>query len=97
VLHHAMKQSKRQSWERVRARGRGPFLAHSIIRAAWIFALVMVPLELALSFLGHHVVVWEAVVRWAFFSVGAGGGLGFMTWQENEARYLEKECHEDPH
>ena len=87
-----MNTVQKESWSRIRKRGRDRFLLRSIGQYACGCAVAFVLVEVVLVLLGRPFgSVWEAVVTWALASLSLGVGLGLREWNQNEKDYRKSE------
>jgi hypothetical protein len=87
-----MTNSEKQSWEKVRARGRGRFLLRGVARG-WCFFVGGVVVELLWWVFTKKVPdpLVATAAKWALVGVGTGATVAWLEWNENESAYHSSE------
>lgn len=90
-----MTEIEKQSWERVRARGRDRFLLHSISKLGpCVFAAgIIVEALWWLVTRNAPESLWKLAVEWAAISLLLGAVEGKREWETKERNYLSSETH----
>jgi hypothetical protein len=88
-----------EPWERIRERGRDRFLLRSIGRAAWICAVALGLVHLALALFGKRPMLppWDLIAEWAALSVLSGAIFGRSQWEQSEAEYHGAKREDEKH
>ena len=87
-----MTNSEKQSWEKVRARGKDRFLLRGVARGAWFFVGGVV-VELLWWVFTRKLPdsLLASAAKWALVAVGTGALMGWQEWNAKESAYHKSE------
>ena len=85
-----MTESEKETWLKVRVKGRDRFLLKSIASARWILVSgLLVEVCWALFTGEFSKPMWEIAIGWTFVALGYGAWGGILEWNTNERNYRE--------